>query len=134
MGDLVSLNIVEGIDLELIPVQLRETIGVEAKWPDMAFNYRTTGSGNCDTIRILSLKLADLERRIVEMSENRSYTLDERDLNYNAYFSEGEQHAASLEDFHSHNAEQLSVDGVKDLLLSLPEVREELTAWQAAQA
>ena len=64
-----------------LSVDSTETIGVEAKWPDMAFNYRTTGSGNCDTIRILSLKLADLERRIVEMSENRSYTLDERDLN-----------------------------------------------------
>lgn len=57
--------------------------------------------------------------------------LDERDLNYNAYFSEGEQHAPTLQDFHSHNAEQLSVEGVKELLLSLPEVREELASWQA---
>ncbi|WP_095012255.1 SDR family NAD(P)-dependent oxidoreductase [Tsuneonella mangrovi] len=60
--------------------------------------------------------------------------LDERDLNYNAYFSEGEQATAAKEDFHSHNAERLDVAGVKALLLSLPEVEAELAAWKEARA
>jgi UDP-glucose 4-epimerase len=60
--------------------------------------------------------------------------LDERDLNYSAYFSEGNaDHAPPQEDFHSHNTERLTVAGVKDLLLSLPEVRAELESWRAAR-
>ncbi|PZT91810.1 MAG: UDP-glucose 4-epimerase [Citromicrobium sp.] len=54
---------------------------------------------------------------------------DERDLNYSSYFTEGEVDETPTEDFHSHNAERLTVSEVKDLLLSLPEVRAELEAW-----
>ena len=60
--------------------------------------------------------------------------LDERDLNYNAYVSEGEGDTHSYEDFHSHNAGRLNVEQVKDLLLSLPEIRAELATWQAERA
>ncbi len=56
--------------------------------------------------------------------------LDERDLNYNAYFSEGESVTSSVTDFHSHNAEQLDVAGIKNLLLSLPELQTELDLWK----
>ena len=52
--------------------------------------------------------------------------MDQRDLNYSAYFSEGDQGTASMEDYHSHNTMQLDVQGVKDLLLTLPEVQAEL--------
>lgn len=62
-------------------VDSTETIGIEATWPHMAFNYTVTGSGNCDTIRILSLRLANLEKRMVAMFDNRNYTLDEREEN-----------------------------------------------------
>lgn len=57
--------------------------------------------------------------------------LDERDLNYNAYFNEGEDKTQALEDFHSHNTDQLTVPQVKDLLMSLPEVQAEVEAWKA---
>ena len=56
--------------------------------------------------------------------------LDERDLTYNAYFSEGDVEHVPTEDFHSHNTERLDVGGVKDLLLSLEEVRAELASWR----
>jgi UDP-glucose 4-epimerase len=59
--------------------------------------------------------------------------LDERDLNYSSYFSEGDTQIAPQEDFHSHNTQRLSVDEVKELLLSLPEVQAELDAWKAQQ-
>ncbi len=62
-----------------LSVDSTETIGIEAKWPNMAFDYTVKGSGNCDTIRILSLRLANLEKRIVAMSNDRNYTLQERD-------------------------------------------------------
>lgn len=64
-----------------LSVDSTETIGVEAKWPNMAFDYSVTGSGNCDTIRLLSLRLANLERRIVAMDDDRRFTLEERDQN-----------------------------------------------------
>lgn len=53
--------------------------------------------------------------------------MDSRDLNYKAYFSEGEQETARHDDYHSHNTERLDVEGVKKLLLSLPEIRSELS-------
>lgn len=62
-----------------LSVDSTETIEIEAKWPNMAFDYSVKGSGNCDTIRILSLRLANLERRIISMADNRSYTFEERD-------------------------------------------------------
>lgn len=69
-----------------------------------------------------------------DMGDYWRLQLDERDLNYKPYFSEGDaEHAPPQEDFHSHNTERLSVEGVKELLLSLPEVREELESWKAAR-
>ena len=52
--------------------------------------------------------------------------MDQRDLNYKAYFAEGDHNTVSYEDYHSHNTEQLGVNQVKDLLMSLPEVQEAL--------
>ncbi|MCF6445717.1 polysaccharide biosynthesis protein [Nereida sp. MMG024] len=52
--------------------------------------------------------------------------MDQRGLDYKPFFSEGDQQTVRLEDYHSHNTEQLDVEGVKALLLSLPEVQAEL--------
>lgn len=61
---------------------------------------------------------------------------DNRDLNYAQYFSEGETNIATIEDYHSHNTEQLGVEGMKGLLSALPLIRKEvlgdLTAVQYA--
>lgn len=51
---------------------------------------------------------------------------DNRDLNYNKYFVEGEQDMSLAEDYHSHNTERLNVDQIKDKLLSLDYIRREL--------
>lgn len=59
--------------------------------------------------------------------------LDDRDLNYAAYFSEGEAATATMDDYHSHNTHRLDVDGVKQLLLSLPEVQAELESWKKGE-
>jgi UDP-N-acetylglucosamine 4,6-dehydratase/5-epimerase len=49
---------------------------------------------------------------------------DNRDLNYNRYFSEGVEQPLELEDYNSHNTTRLDVAGMKTLLLELAEVRE----------
>ncbi len=55
-----------------------ETVNVEASLRNMSFGYHVEGSGACDTIRLLGLKLAELERRVDAIAENRDYTIQER--------------------------------------------------------
>lgn len=52
--------------------------------------------------------------------------LDARDLNYSAYFEEGENRPSNLEAYTSHNSERLNKEEVKRLLLTIPEVKSEL--------
>ena len=63
-----------------------------------------------------------------DMGDYYRIVLDQRNLNYKAYFSEGQQEIVQHEDYHSHNTARLDVAGVKDLLLTLPEIRAELDA------
>lgn len=55
---------------------------------------------------------------------------DKRDLNYNKYFVEGDNRLSSYEEYNSHNTQQLNVDQVKDLLLNLDYVQNELNNWR----
>lgn len=48
---------------------------------------------------------------------------DNRDLNYDKYFVEGQEEVSIIEDYHSHNTSRLDVEGMKDLLLKLDFVR-----------
>jgi UDP-N-acetylglucosamine 4,6-dehydratase len=52
--------------------------------------------------------------------------LDDRDLNYSSYFEQGEKRAQELEAYTSHNTQRLDTAGVKELLLTIPEIRQEL--------
>lgn len=49
---------------------------------------------------------------------------DNRDLNYSRYFSEGETNTSIIEDYHSHNTEQLSNKELKDTLLGLQYIKD----------
>ncbi len=69
-----------------------------------------------------------------DMDDYYRIRMDERDLNYRTYFSEGDEETVRHQDYHSHNTERLDVEGVKKLLLSLPEVRQELDAWEGTRA
>jgi UDP-glucose 4-epimerase len=54
---------------------------------------------------------------------------DKRDLNYDKYFKEGDTQRNTLTEFNSNNTEQLSVSQVKDKLLSLQYIQNELAGW-----
>ena len=41
---------------------------------------------------------------------------DNRDLNYDKYFVEGQEEIAQIDDYHSHNTARLDVEGMKALL------------------
>ena len=51
---------------------------------------------------------------------------DNRNLNYDQYFSEGEVDISKIDDYHSHNTKQLSIDEIKEKLLSLSIIEKEL--------
>lgn len=53
---------------------------------------------------------------------------DNRDLNYNKYFVEGETKISDIDDYTSHNTERLTVDQVKQTLLTLDFIKEQLHA------
>jgi UDP-N-acetylglucosamine 4,6-dehydratase/5-epimerase len=56
---------------------------------------------------------------------------DTRDLNYEAFFSEGSPTVSEKQDYHSHNTRRLDVDQMAEMLLSLKYVQEELEGWRA---
>jgi len=74
--------------------------------------------------------LANIEelRRSDDMGDYFRVRMDNRDLNYNKYFTEGDTQESSMEDYTSHNTYRLSVKEVESLLLSLPEIQSALAA------
>ena len=56
---------------------------------------------------------------------------DNRDLNYELYISEGSPAANAVDDYTSHNTTRLGVPEIRELLLTLSEVRDELANYRA---
>ncbi len=61
-----------------------------------------------------------------DMGEFFCVPADNRDLNYERYFDQGQKEKAEIEEFTSDNTQQLNVEQVKEKLLSLEYVRKEL--------
>jgi UDP-glucose 4-epimerase len=53
---------------------------------------------------------------------------DNRDLNYDKFFSDGNEKIAEAEDYTSHNTARLDVEGTKELLLKLDCIQEAMKA------
>ena len=56
---------------------------------------------------------------------------DKRDLNYDKYFKDGDVERNPLTEFNSSNTELLNVEQVKEKLLSLQYIQDELKNWEA---
>lgn len=63
-----------------------------------------------------------------DLGEYYRIPADNRDLNYANYYSKGEVDMSKIEDYHSHNTHRLDVDGMKQLLLKLDFVRDDINA------
>ena len=59
---------------------------------------------------------------------------DTRDLNYDKYFTEGNEDVSRIEDYHSHNTRRLDVEGMKEQLLRLRFIREDLGLEERAES
>lgn len=55
---------------------------------------------------------------------------DNRDLNYSKYFNEGDENRNYLTEFNSNNTKILTVEEVKQKLLKLPYIKDELKTWE----
>jgi UDP-N-acetylglucosamine 4,6-dehydratase/5-epimerase len=71
------------------------------------------------------------EEHIVAQDMGNYYRVpaDKRDLNYDKYFNIGNTLLASEEEYNSENTQRLDIEGVKQKLLSLEYVRDELKDW-----
>ena len=58
--------------------------------------------------------------KAIDMGDYFRIPADTRDLNYGAFFDEGDRHVAEVDEYHSHNTTRLDVAGTKELLLKLP--------------
>ena len=62
--------------------------------------------------------------KATDMGDYFRIPADNRNLNYNQYFSEGDTEISNVEEYHSHNTERLDVQGTIKLLLKLPMIQE----------
>ncbi len=67
----------------------------------------------------------------IDMGDFYRVPADKRDLNYDKFFKQGDTQRNPLTEFNSNNTELLSVEQVKEKLLSLTYIREEIAAWEA---
>lgn len=56
---------------------------------------------------------------------------DKRDLNYDKYFVEGNSQLSTQEEYNSHNTERLNIEQIKEKLLTLDYIQEELRLWNS---
>jgi UDP-glucose 4-epimerase len=72
--------------------------------------------------------------KAIDMGNYYRIPCDNRDLNYDKFFVEGNEEISRIEDYHSHNTQRLDVEGMKELLLKLRFIREDLGLQPRAKA
>lgn len=66
----------------------------------------------------------------IDMGDFYRVPADTRDLNYDKYFVEGDQKLSSEGEYNSNNTQRLNIDQIKERLLTLDYVRNELKGWK----
>lgn len=66
----------------------------------------------------------------IDMGDFYRVPADKRDLNYDKYYSDGNCERAILSEFNSNNTELLDIEQVKEKLLSLDYIRNEIASWE----
>ena len=64
--------------------------------------------------------------KAIDMGNYFRIPCDNRDLNYDKYFTDGSEEMSKIEDYHSHNTARLDVEGMKEQLMRLRFVQEDL--------
>lgn len=64
--------------------------------------------------------------KAIDMGNYFRIPCDTRDLNYDKFFTEGNEEMSKIEDYHSHNTRRLDVEGMKEQLMRLRFVQADL--------
>ena len=72
--------------------------------------------------------------RAEDMGDYYRIPCDDRDLNYDKYFTEGVPDVTKIESYHSHNTRRLDVKGMEELLMKLRFVQEDMGLLPKAKA
>ena len=64
--------------------------------------------------------------KAIDMDDYYRIPADNRDLNYNKFFEEGEEIITQAGEYHSHNTHRLDEDELTNLLLGLREIQDDL--------
>ena len=72
--------------------------------------------------------------RAIDMGNYFRIPCDTRDLNYDKFFTEGNKDMSKIEDYHSHNTRRLDIDGMKEQLMRLRFIQEDLGLIPRAKA
>ena len=71
--------------------------------------------------------------KAIDMGNYYRIPCDTRDLNYDKFFTEGSEDLSRIEDYHSHNTRRLDVEGMKEQLLRLRFIQEDLGMVERAK-
>ena len=66
----------------------------------------------------------------IDMGNFYRVPADKRDLNYDKYFTDGNLQRAKLSEFNSNNTALMDVEQVKEKLLTLSYIRDEIAKWE----
>ena len=72
--------------------------------------------------------------KAIDMGNYYRIPCDTRDLNYDKFFIQGDEKVSSIEDYHSHNTRRLDVEGMKEQLMRLRFIQEDLGMIPRAKA
>lgn len=72
--------------------------------------------------------------KAIDMGNYYRIPCDNRDLNYDKFFTEGNEDISKIEDYHSHNTGRLDVEGMKEQLMRLRFIQEDLGLIPRAKA
>lgn len=67
--------------------------------------------------------------KAIDMGDFYRVPVDSRNLNYDKYFVEGDEKLVTTGEYNSLNTMQLNVEQLKDMLMNIDYVREEVEAW-----
>lgn len=65
--------------------------------------------------------------KAIDLGDYFRIPADNRDLNYNSFFTEGLPDVSKVDEYHSHNTHRLNIEEMKTLLLKLKFIRHDLT-------
>ena len=69
--------------------------------------------------------------KCIDLGQYFQVPIDKRDLNYEKYFTEGNSEMQLMEEYTSHNTHRMTLEEVKEKLMTLDYIKDELENWRS---